>query len=266
MFGIVVIGFYLVAAGLTAWSAWRGREQLRVGAVGAGLAGAAAVAHVLWLSGTLRADAGYALDIGAALSLFGLVVGSIGVLLALRQAFRAPAAILLATAGVLAVGTGSLSTLREVHEPGWPLSAHITLSALAFGLLATAALLTVVLAVQDASLRSRRPSGWLEALPPMESMEHAVFMLLRTGFIALSLTLLIGFFFVTDLFGQRLVHKVTLALVAWAIFGALLLGRWRFGWRGRKARRLALAGFAVLVASYFLTKFILEVMLGRHWG
>jgi ABC-type uncharacterized transport system permease subunit len=266
VFGILVIAFYLGAAGLAAFSAWRGTARLKAGAVGAGLAGAAVVAHVLWLSGTLRAEPGYALDIATALSLFGLVVGCIAVLLALRLNFRAPAAILLATAGVLALGTGSLSSMREVHEPGWPLAAHITLSALAFGLLATAALLTLVMAAQDTGLRSRRPAQWLSALPPMESLEHAVFTLIRLGFVALSLTLLIGAFFVTDLFSQRLVHKVTLAIAAWAIFGALLLGRWRFGWRGRKARRLALTGFAVLFMSYFLTKFVLEVMLGRHWG
>lgn len=266
MFGFLVIAFYLGAAGLSAFSAWRGPAQVRAGAVGAGLAGAAVAAHVIWLSGTLRAGPGYAMDIGAALSLFGLVVGCIAVLLALRISFRAPAAILLATAGILALGTGNLPTMREVHEPGWPLAAHITLSALAFGLLATAALLTLLMAVQDAGLRSRRPAPWLAALPPMESMEHAVFTLIRIGFVALSLTLLIGAFFVTDLMSQRLVHKVVLAITAWAIFGALLLGRWRFGWRGRKARRLAVAGFAVLAASYFLTKFILEVVLGRHWG
>jgi ABC-type uncharacterized transport system permease subunit len=46
----------------------------------------------------------------------------------------------------------------------------------------------------------------------------------------------------------------------------LLLGRYRFGWRGRKARRLVLSGFVVLVMSYFVTKFVLEVLLDRHWG
>lgn len=146
------------------------------------------------------------------------------------------------------------------------MAAHITLSALAFGLLATAALLAVVLAAQQANLRSRRPAGWLAALPPMESMEQAVFTLLTVGFVALSTTLLIGAFFVTDLLAQRLAHKVTLALIAWAIFGVLLLGRHRFGWRGRKAMRLVLAGFAFLAMSYLLTKFILEEVLGRHWG
>lgn len=265
MYGILVIVLYFAAAAVAAWGAWRGRTADALGPAPF-LACVAVAGHLVWLSLTLRAESGFALDIAGSLSLFGLVVGSIGVLLAFRRSFRAPAAILFATAGLLSLGTGSLSSVPEVAQPGWAMAAHITLSALAFGLLATAALLAVVLAAQQASLRSRRPAGWLAALPPMESMEHAVFSLLATGFVALSTTLLIGAFFVTDLLAQRLLHKVTLALVAWAIFGVLLLGRHRFGWRGRKATWLVLAGFALLAMSYFLTKFILEVLLQRHWG
>lgn len=266
MYGFIVIGLYLLAAALAAWSAWRNRQAPAAPAAGAYLSAIAVLAHLGWLTTTLRAETGFALDIADSLSLFGLVVGAIGSLLAFRPAFRAPASILLATAGALAVGTGSISTVREVSTAGWPMAAHITLSALAFGLLATAALLALVLAAQEANVRSRRPARWLAALPAMESMEHAVFTVLALGFVALSATLLVGAFFVTDLFGQRLAHKVALALVAWAIFGSLLVGRYRFGWRGRKARRLVLAGFVALVMSYFLTKFILEVLLGRHWG
>ena len=266
MYGILVIALYFAAAATAAWGAWRARLAGAAHGPAPYLACIAVAGHLLWLSLTLRAESGYALDIAGSLSLFGLVVGSIGLLLAFRRNFRAPAAILLATAGLLALGTGSLSTVQEVAHPGWAMAAHITLSALAFGLMATAALLTLVLAAQQASLRSRRPAGWLAALPPMESMEHAVFTLLGVGFVALSTTLLIGAFFVTDLFAQRLAHKVTLALIAWAIFGVLLLGRHRFGWRGRKATRLVLAGFIFLAMSYLLTKFILEEVLGRHWG
>jgi ABC-type uncharacterized transport system permease subunit len=266
VYGFVVIGLYLVAAALAAWMAWRAQGKGPVGTACAYLSAVAVLGHLGWLTTTLRAEAGFALNIADSLSLFGLVVGAIGSLLAFRPGFRAPAAILLATAAALSVGTGSISSVREVSTAGWPMAAHITLSALAFGLLATAALLALVLAAQEANLRSRRPAKWLAALPAMESMEHAVFTVLTLGFVALSATLLVGALFVTDLFGQRLVHKVTLALIAWAIFGFLLVGRYRFGWRGRKARRLVLAGFIVLVMSYFLTKFILEVMLGRHWG
>lgn len=266
VYGILVIVLYFAAAAAAAWGAWRGRDAGAALGPAPYLACTALAGHLAWLSLTLRAEAGYAVDIAGSLSLFGLVVGSIAVLLAFRRHFRVPAAILLGTAGLLALGTGSLSTVPEIARHGWAMAAHIALSVLAFGLLATAALLALVLAAQQANLRSRRPAGWLAALPPMESMEHAVFTLLAVGFVALSATLLIGAFFVTDLLAQRLVHKVTLALIAWAIFGVLLLGRHRFGWRGRKATRLVLAGFVFLTMSYLLTKFILEVVLGRHWG
>jgi ABC-type uncharacterized transport system permease subunit len=82
---------------------------------------------------------------------------------------------------------------------------------------------------------------------------------------ALSVAILAGLLFVTDLFAQHLVHKTVLALAAWLIFAVLLFGRWRFGWRGRKAARYTIAGFVVLALAYFGSRFVLETVLGRHW-
>ena len=50
-----------------------------------------------------------------------------------------------------------------------------------------------------------------------------------------------------------------------AVFGLMLWGRWRYGWRGSLAVRLTLAGVALLVLSYFGTKAVLEVLLDRSW-
>jgi ABC-type uncharacterized transport system permease subunit len=55
-------------------------------------------------------------------------------------------------------------------------------------------------------------------------------------------------------------------VIAWVIFAVLLVGRRLYGWRGRVAVRLTLAGFVFLVLAYFGSKFVLEVLLGRHWG
>ena len=38
-----------------------------------------------------------------------------------------------------------------------------------------------------------------------------------------------------------------LAGLAWVLFGTLLFGRWRFGWRGRRAAQWTLGGFVLLV-------------------
>jgi ABC-type uncharacterized transport system permease subunit len=54
-----------------------------------------------------------------------------------------------------------------------------------------------------------------------------------------------------------------LSITAWCVFGILLWGRRRFGWRGRRAVRWTLTGFAVLVLAYFGSKLVLELVLNR---
>ena len=90
-----------------------------------------------------------------------------------------------------------------------------------------------------------------------------MFQLITVGFLLLTLTLVSGLFFADEVFGRPLVlnHKTVLSIVAWVIFAVLLLGRWRFGWRGRKAINWTLGGFAVLLLAYFGTKFILEFVV-----
>ena len=76
-------------------------------------------------------------------------------------------------------------------------------------------------------------------------------------------TLLSGVLFVDNLFAQHLVHKTVLSIAAWIVFGVLLFGRWRWGWRGRRAVRLTLAGMVVLLFAFFGSKFVLELVLKR---
>ena len=180
--------------------------------------------------------------------------------------FRTVAAVCLGLAALLAAGTGSLPAPQEIASGGWPLAVHVVLAMGSAGMFAIAAVLVVLLALQDAALRGGRAGGWLATLPPVESLERALFSVIGIGTAALTVAILAGLLFVTDLFAQHLVHKTVLALVAWAIFACLLFGRWRFGWRGRKAARYTIAGFVVLAVAYFGSKFVLEILLGRHWG
>jgi ABC-type uncharacterized transport system permease subunit len=136
----------------------------------------------------------------------------------------------------------------------------------AFAFLTIGAALAVAQVVVDRRLRSRQPLGWLKILTPIESVESGVFQSIQLGFALLTLALVTGAFFIEDLFAQHLVHKVVLAIIAWVVFGILLLGRWRMGWRGRQALRWTLAGYALLGLSYFGSKLILESILGKHWG
>jgi ABC-type uncharacterized transport system permease subunit len=133
-------------------------------------------------------------------------------------------------------------------------------------LLGIGALMAVAIALQDARLRNRKPSGWLLMLPSLEEMEQILFSILSMGFVLLTLSLFSGLIFVDNLLAQHLAHKTVLSVMAWLVFATLLVGRWRRGWRGKKAVYMALVGFVFLALAYFGSKLVLETILSSHWS
>lgn len=158
---------------------------------------------------------------------------------------------------------GATSTVLSNATPAQ--ASHIIISMLAYSLLSVAVVQGLVLALQERALHRRQAGGFLRNLPPLETMERLLFRMITVGFLLLTLTLVSGVFFSEELFGKplRFTHHIVLSIVAWVVFGTLLVGRWRLGWRGRTAVRLTLAGFVLLVLGYFGTKFVLEVLLNR---
>ena len=156
---------------------------------------------------------------------------------------------------------------RNGHEPSrgldWRLQLHAWLALLAYATLAIAALLAVMLWAQERALRRREFHAWLRALPPLTELEELLFRTISVGFMLLTATLLTGVLFVENLFAQHLVHKTVLSVLSWLAFGALLVGRWRYGWRGNKAVRWTLAAMALLLLAFFGSKFVLELVLNR---
>lgn len=153
---------------------------------------------------------------------------------------------------------------RELPEAlDWRLQLHAGLALLAYATLAIAALLALMLGVQERTLRRRQFHGWLRALPPLVELETLLFRTITAGFLLLSGALLTGVLFVEDLLAQDLMHKTVLSVLSWLTFGALLLGRWRRGWRGATAVRWTLAAMALLVLAFFGSKFVLEMVLQR---
>jgi ABC-type uncharacterized transport system permease subunit len=142
----------------------------------------------------------------------------------------------------------------------------VAMATTAFAFLTIGMALAIAQVLVERRLRSRQPLGWLKIFTPLESLESGLFQSILAGFVLLTLALVSGAFFIENLFAQHLVHKVILAIVAWIVFGVLLLGRLRFGWRGRKALHWTLAGYVLLGLAYFGSKVILEDVLGKHWG
>jgi len=176
----------------------------------------------------------------------------------------------MAALGVVALPLAALLLLVyhfHGHQPAaslsWQLQLHAWLALLAYAALAIAALLALMLWAQDRALRRREFHQWLRALPPLTELEDLLFRTIMVGFALLTATLLSGVLFVEDLFAQHLVHKTVLSVLSWLAFCALLIGRWRYGWRGTRAVGWTLAAMALLVLAFFGSKFVLELVLDR---
>jgi ABC-type uncharacterized transport system permease subunit len=144
----------------------------------------------------------------------------------------------------------------------WRLMLHAWLALLAYATLALAALLALMLWLQERGLRHRQVPGWLERLPPLTQLETLLFRSLGVAFALLSAALLTGVLFVDDMLAQHLWHKTVLSAMSWAVLATLLFGRWRWGWRGPRAVKLTLTAMALLLLAYFGVKYVLG-MLGR---
>ena len=207
-----------------------------------------------------------ALSLGDTLALVSLTIAITAVVMAVKPGRRGMAALLLFIAAVLEVAFSEGARRFSIGQPGWELAFHVAMATTAFAFLTIGMALAIAQVIVDRRLRSRQPLGLLKILTPLESLESGCFQSILAGFAVLTLALVSGAFFVQDLFAQHLIHKVVLAIIAWIVFGVLLLGRFKFGWRGRQALRWTLAGYTLLGLSYFGSKLILENILGKHWG
>jgi ABC-type uncharacterized transport system permease subunit len=265
---LIAVACYLFGAVGLALGAYYGDSHHGRGGRIAGvlIAAVGVVVHVAALADELKLDPNAALSLGDTAAIVSALIAVTALVLALRPRLRGMAALLLVVAAALELTFSEGARSFTTGRPGWELSFHIAMATTAFAFLTIGAALAVSQVVVDRRLRSRRPLGILRILTPLESLESGCFYSILAGFLLLTLALVSGAFFVENLFAQHLVHKVVLAIVAWIVFGVLLLGRWRFGWRGRKALRWTLAGYVLLGLSYFGSKLVLENLLGRHWG
>lgn len=197
-----------------------------------------ALTFTAWLMATLLVIASFSLPIGC----LGLLVYPFALVTLIFRAF-----------------SDQQHVLTDVLAPG--LQTHILFSLLAYSVLSIAVAQAILLYIQDKYLHNKHPSGFLQSLPSLETMQILLFRLIALGVIALSISLLSGFIYLDDMFAQHLVHKTILSLIAWAVFVVLLIGHYRFGWRGKIAIKWSLTGFTLLMLAYFGSKFVIELVL-----
>ncbi len=169
-------------------------------------------------------------------------------------------------------GLGTAAVLLALAFPGTPLHAtaspwlplHLVLGIASYGLFAAAVVHAWLMTRAEREIRQAAPP---DIGLPLLTLERLTFRFVGAGFVLLSATLLAGFLFTETLYGPGRVwkwdHKTLFSVLSWLAFALLLLGRSRFGWRGRKAVRVLYIGALLLLLSYVGSRFVLEVVLGR---
>ncbi len=143
------------------------------------------------------------------------------------------------------------------------LISHITIALMAYGCLMIAFLYALQLSYINYRLKHRQASLLHSSLPPLMRVEAVLFKLLLIGTILLTLSLLSGFFFLDNMLAKSQAHKTVLSCMAWLIYVAVLIGHYRYGWRGKRVVASTIVGAILLTLAYFGSRFVKEVILGR---
>ncbi len=127
---------------------------------------------------------------------------------------------------------------------------HISLATLGVGIFALASALSAIYLAEDRALRKKNfdALSFRDRGAPLESLDRLSHRLVWAGFPIFTISLVLGAVWTARL-GENLARlEYALAAVTWVAFAALLVARQIFGWRGRRAAKLTLEGFAAALA------------------
>jgi ABC-type uncharacterized transport system permease subunit len=200
-------------------------------------------------------------------SLLGLLIA--GIFLAIARiygtvsfgVFALPASFLLVF--VPALGADRYTFPSAGVRVGW-LVVHIAFLLAAYASLAFSMVASFLYLVQERRLKSRfavvTPSGqggFLDRLPPLDTLERIAHSTLLFGFPCMTLGLLVGSLLAQESVGAAYFFdpKVLLSFAMWMLYVVLLYIRRSAGLRGRRAAYLSSAVFVVMLAVWAANQF-----------
>jgi len=219
--------------------------------------------HAVGIYGISVKPEGIQLSFFAVSSQIFWVINAIVLLSSLKKALHNLFIFLLPCSAVAIITTLLSHSHSSILQLNYTLASHVILSILAYSLLTIATLQAVLLAYQNRHLKNKSGLHYVRYLPPLQTMESLLFEFVLAGEILLTLSIISGFVFLDSLFAQHVVHHTIFSIIAWFVYGFLLIGKYKLGWRGITAIRWTLAGFVFLMLAYFGSKLVLEIILHR---
>ncbi|MBF0622802.1 MAG: cytochrome c biogenesis protein CcsA [Magnetococcales bacterium] len=142
---------------------------------------------------------------------------------------------------------------------------HLLFSLFAYGLFSVAVVLALLDAYQEHALKKKQFGRIFNMLPSLGVVEESLFVMIRMGFLLLSLSIFSGIVYTKARLGVwfMLSHKVVFSWATWLTFATLLLGNRFYGWRGGRAVRITLGGYLLLALGFLGVKVVTELILKR---
>jgi len=255
----IAVGAY-AAATAALFMVLAGRQKVRPAAIA--LVAMALIAHGIDISwrGTLHVHP--AQSVREAIGFLSFIITGGYLLASLRYRLTIGGVVIMPIALIMLVvarlspeGTTpeDLSTLGKIH---------ISLATIGVGVFALASALSAIYLVEERALKNKKLDSLVfrDKGTPLEALDRMSHQLTWVGFPLFTVALILGAVWVAKL-GESLDRpEYPLAAVTWFAFAGLLVARQVYGWRGRRAARLTLAGFAaaVLVLAIYLIRRIVE--------
>src|SRR5574341_1378570 len=139
-------------------------------------------------------------------------------------------------------------TLQPVLGTVW---LHVTLSILGTVGFAVAFAAGIMYVIQDGLLKSKQFNVLYSKLPPLDFLDHLNQLAIVTGFPLLTLGIVAGALSAEVARGAYLNWnpEQVWALITWAFYCVVLLGRITVGWRAKRAAYLTIIGFGGVVLT-----------------
>jgi cytochrome c-type biogenesis protein CcsB len=132
------------------------------------------------------------------------------------------------------------------------LPVHVTLAFFGYASLFLAFAMSLLYLIQERELKARSPRTFYYLVPSLERCDTISAASASIGFVFLTLAIITGMLWSHAARGHYWAWdaKGTSALVAWIIYVALIVTRYRTGWGGRRAAFAGIVGFAAVVVTF----------------
>jgi ABC-type uncharacterized transport system permease subunit len=151
-------------------------------------------------------------------------------------------------------GLDVASAGAALEVPGWLVSLHAAIMALAYGAFGLSSVAAVMYLTQERDLKMHKLKAVISLMPPIQRLELAVGRLMVAGFVLLTLGLLVGlmgFKHLANPGAYRGDPKVVWSAVVWLVYLGLIVMRWRYWQGGRRFALGSIGTFAFILLTFW---------------